>query len=222
MLEVGAVQVEVPEGIDAVIGEEFLGLRTLDDQFVHVMGLVEEHRGFAPRALLVAPVGEFRGDDRIDIHADLAVPQHLHGGFVLGDDVGQAGHKRSPSGRRDKGEARHAFGKMRMGFGEKGEVFAGKPGVFAGQSFGPRAFTVADRFDDGSVLRLCPGQRGEEIGDELLFAEKGVWRREREAGDTADLFFDQRAAGQAGEDVVEGGVQPGVAVEVDAPGPAAR
>ncbi len=74
----GAVEAEIRERIDAVIGEELLGLGTFDDQLVHVMGLVEEHCGIAPGALLLTPVGKLRRDDRVYIHADFGVAKHLH------------------------------------------------------------------------------------------------------------------------------------------------
>ncbi len=44
----GAVEIEVGEGIDADVLEEPLRVRSLDDEFVHVMGLVEQDGRLAP------------------------------------------------------------------------------------------------------------------------------------------------------------------------------
>ncbi len=54
-------------------------VRTFDEQIHHVVGLVEQNAGVAPGALLVAPVGEFGGDHRIDVGADLRIAQHVDG-----------------------------------------------------------------------------------------------------------------------------------------------
>ena len=52
-------------------------VRALDEQIDHVVGLVEQHAGLAPGALLVAPVGELGRDHRIDVGADLRIAHHL-------------------------------------------------------------------------------------------------------------------------------------------------
>jgi hypothetical protein len=44
---------------------------TFDEQVNHVVRLVEQDGGVAPCALLIAPVRELRGNNRIDVCADL-------------------------------------------------------------------------------------------------------------------------------------------------------
>jgi hypothetical protein len=70
-----AVQVEVREAVDADVLEGCRGVRAFDDELVHVVRLIEQHRGLAPCDLLVAPVRELRSNDGIDVHADLRVAQ---------------------------------------------------------------------------------------------------------------------------------------------------
>ena len=65
----------VGDRVDDRVAQEPFGVGAFDRQFGHVVRLVEQHRRFAPGPLLVAPVGEFRRDDRIDIGADPAVAQ---------------------------------------------------------------------------------------------------------------------------------------------------
>ena len=88
----GAVEIEVREAVDADMGKEGGRIRAFDDQLVHMVGLVEQHRAVAPGALFITPVGVFRGNNRIDIHPDLRVPQHLHRVLVFGHNVGKARH----------------------------------------------------------------------------------------------------------------------------------
>ena len=68
----GLVRLEIGEAVDGRVRDQLERIRSLDGELRHVMRLVEQHRGLAPGALLVAPVGEFVGDDRVDIRADLA------------------------------------------------------------------------------------------------------------------------------------------------------
>src|SRR5690606_373649 len=92
------VQIEVREVVDADVGQQLLGVGTLYGQLGHVMRLIEEDRGFAPGALLVAPVREFRGDDRIHVNAGLRVAQQLDGAAVCLDERGQvvSAHSSAP------------------------------------------------------------------------------------------------------------------------------
>jgi hypothetical protein len=75
----GSIQIEVREAVDADVLEECGRVRTFDDELIHMMGLVEQHGRLAPGHLLVAPVGEFRRDDGVHVHADLRVAQQLDG-----------------------------------------------------------------------------------------------------------------------------------------------
>jgi hypothetical protein len=65
---------EVLERVDAGIRQQLQRIRTFDEDVRHVPGLVVEHAGLTPRPLLVAPVGELRGLDRVDVGADRVVP----------------------------------------------------------------------------------------------------------------------------------------------------
>ena len=60
--------------------------------------LVEQHCRSRHALLLAAPVGEFGGDDRIDVGADLGVAQELDGGYGV-EDLLQVGwcHGHAPS-----------------------------------------------------------------------------------------------------------------------------
>src|SRR5690625_4879697 len=75
----GAVDREVGNRVDRGVGDELQGVLTADEQVVHVVGLVVQHRGVAPCGLFVAPVVEFRGHDRVDVGTDLGVTQELNG-----------------------------------------------------------------------------------------------------------------------------------------------
>jgi len=66
----GAVEVEIGEAVDADMLQECSCLRSFDNDLVHVMGLIEQHRRIAPGALLIAPIGVFRRNHRVYIHAD--------------------------------------------------------------------------------------------------------------------------------------------------------
>lgn len=66
----GAVEIEIRKGVDAVIGKEFLRIGPFNDQFVHVVGLVKQHGTLAPCGLLGTPVAELTGDNRVYIHSD--------------------------------------------------------------------------------------------------------------------------------------------------------
>ena len=73
----GLVDGEVGEAVDAEIVEQLPRVGAFDEDVDHVMRLVEQDTAGAPGALLVAPVAEFRGDDGIDVGADLRIAQHL-------------------------------------------------------------------------------------------------------------------------------------------------
>ena len=72
----GAVDRELRKAIDRQMGEQLEGVGPLDEQIHHVVGLIEEHAGLPPGLLLVAPVGEFGRDHRIDVGSDLRIAQH--------------------------------------------------------------------------------------------------------------------------------------------------
>ncbi len=74
----GSVDRELRKAIDGKAGEQFERVRSLDEQIHHVVGLVEQHAGLPPGFLFVAPIGEFRRDDGIDVGADLRIVQHRH------------------------------------------------------------------------------------------------------------------------------------------------
>ena len=80
----GTVEIEIRKPVDADKRQERLGVGAFDNQFIHVVGLVEQHGMVAPRALFITPVGEFGGHDGIDIHPDLGVAQHVYRIGVLG------------------------------------------------------------------------------------------------------------------------------------------
>ena len=71
----GAVQVEVGEGVDAVMRQKGGGIGAFDDDLVHVVRLIKQHGGLPPRHLFIAPVLEFRGHHGVDIHPGLGVAQ---------------------------------------------------------------------------------------------------------------------------------------------------
>ena len=73
----GHVDREVRDAVDGRVGHHLQGIRALEEEVDHVVGLVEEHGGLAPGALLAAPVAELVGDDRVDVGADLRVAKQL-------------------------------------------------------------------------------------------------------------------------------------------------
>jgi hypothetical protein len=52
----GLVDAESVEAVDRQMREQLACARTLDEQIHHVVRLIEQHRGLAPGALLVAPL----------------------------------------------------------------------------------------------------------------------------------------------------------------------
>src|SRR5665213_161025 len=74
-----AVHGELGEAIDRQVRKQFESVRALDVHIYHVMRLIEQHAGFAPRTLFVAPVREFAGYHRIYIGSDLRIAQQVHG-----------------------------------------------------------------------------------------------------------------------------------------------
>ena len=73
------VRREVLERVHAEVGEELDRVRALDLEVQHVVRLVEERAGLAPRHLLVPPVRELGRHRRVDVRPDLRVPGHLDG-----------------------------------------------------------------------------------------------------------------------------------------------
>ena len=73
----GLVDGEVLEGVGREVRQQLQRIGAFDEQVHHVVRLIEQDAGLGPGALLVAPVGEFRSDDRIDVRADLRIAHHL-------------------------------------------------------------------------------------------------------------------------------------------------
>jgi hypothetical protein len=73
------VRHEALHAVDREIRDELQRIGAFNEEVDHVMRLVEQHRGVTPCALLVAPVGEFRRNDRVHVGADLRVAQMLDG-----------------------------------------------------------------------------------------------------------------------------------------------
>ena len=70
---------EVGHAVDAGVGDQLDRVRAAHEQVEHVVGLVEEHGGLLPGLLLPPPVGELRGDHRVDVGAELGVAQQADG-----------------------------------------------------------------------------------------------------------------------------------------------
>ena len=75
----GHVHREVGHAVDAGVGDQLDRVRAAHEQVEHVVGLVEEHGGLLPGLLLPPPVGELRGDHRVDVGAELGVAQQADG-----------------------------------------------------------------------------------------------------------------------------------------------
>ena len=88
----GPTGVEIAETVDPDESQERLGVRAFNDQLIHVMRLIEQHRTIAPRALFIAPVGKFRSNDRVHIHPNGRIAQHLHRIGMLRHNCTKAGH----------------------------------------------------------------------------------------------------------------------------------
>ena len=58
----GPARPEVGEAVDAQPGQQLERVGPFQKQLRHVVRLVEQHGALAPGMLLVAPVGEFRGN----------------------------------------------------------------------------------------------------------------------------------------------------------------
>ncbi len=71
----GLVRHEALHRIDGETLDELQRVRAYDEQVHHVVGLIEQHRGVAPRGLLTAPVRKLRRHDRIHIRTDLRIAQ---------------------------------------------------------------------------------------------------------------------------------------------------
>jgi hypothetical protein len=76
---IGYVDREVRHAVDAQVGDQLERVRPGDPRVVHVVRLVEEHRGLPPRLLLAPPVRELRGHHGVDVGAELGVAQQLDG-----------------------------------------------------------------------------------------------------------------------------------------------
>jgi hypothetical protein len=74
----GLVRREALEGVRGQIRQHLGRVGAGDEQFGHVVRLVEEHRRIAPRPLLVAPVAVLGRHHGIHVSADLRVPQQIH------------------------------------------------------------------------------------------------------------------------------------------------
>ena len=75
----GLVRRVALEGVRRQVRQHLHRVRTGDEQFRHVVRLVEQHRGIAPRLLLAAPVAVLGRHHGIHVGANLRVPQHLDG-----------------------------------------------------------------------------------------------------------------------------------------------
>ncbi len=73
----GLADLEARERVDAEVGEQADDVRAFEVEVGHVVRLVEERGGLAPRDLLVHPVRELARDGRVDIRPDLRVARHL-------------------------------------------------------------------------------------------------------------------------------------------------
>ena len=73
----GLVRREVCEAVDGGMRNQLERIAPFDGQLRHVMRLVVQHHRLAPGALLVAPVGELIGHNRVDVGADLRIAQQL-------------------------------------------------------------------------------------------------------------------------------------------------
>ena len=93
--------VEAGEAVDREALEETRRVGPLDDQLVHVVRLVEQHRAVAPGALLVAPVGELGATTGYTYMPILEFAQHVDG-------------VPSPAGRLQTGPSRRASHCQRM------------------------------------------------------------------------------------------------------------
>ena len=74
----GAVERKVCEGVEPEMGHEFYGIGAFNIQVHHVVREVEHDGALSPRTLFVAPVRVFGRDHRIDIGADLRIPEQVH------------------------------------------------------------------------------------------------------------------------------------------------
>jgi len=217
----GAVKVEVRKAVDANVRKERRCIGAFDDQLVHVVSLVEQHGAIAPGTLLIAPVCVFRGNNRIDIHPDLRVSQHLYRVFVFGHDVRKARHiKVSLSGLvgRDERQTGDFVRQTGLAAHEIFEVFPRKPRVFAGQRLGAGPLTVADCGKEFAVLALGAHQRLLKIWDDFLPLQEGRGRGKRQTSHTIDLPLDDRALGKPREDLVKGSIVPDVGRKIETAG----
>ena len=73
----GLIDREILERVGREVREELQRVLAAHEQVDHVVRLVEQHAGLGPGALLVAPVGKFGRDDRVNVGADLRIAQHL-------------------------------------------------------------------------------------------------------------------------------------------------
>jgi hypothetical protein len=72
------VDLEILEAVHTEIGQQLHRVRAFDVQVRHVMRLVEQGAGFAPRPLFVSPVREFMTHDRKGVGSDLRIAQQLN------------------------------------------------------------------------------------------------------------------------------------------------
>ncbi len=71
----GLVRREVGEAVDRAIRHQLERIGPLDGDLRHVVRLVEQHGRLAPCALLVAPIAELAGHDRVDVGSNARVAQ---------------------------------------------------------------------------------------------------------------------------------------------------
>src|SRR5690625_1023548 len=79
----GHIDLEVSNRVDRGIRDQVDGVRTGEEDLVHVVGLVVEDRSVAPCFLFVDPVTEVCWNDWVDVGTGLSVAQQFHCGLFV-------------------------------------------------------------------------------------------------------------------------------------------
>jgi hypothetical protein len=74
----GLADFKTLEAVDTKRREQLESIRPLNVHVCHVIRLVEQHAAVLPGALLVSPVRKLGWHNRINIRADLGVPQEIY------------------------------------------------------------------------------------------------------------------------------------------------
>jgi len=72
------IDFEILEAIDAQIRKHFERIRPFDINVRHMMGLIEQSAGFAPRTLFIPPVRELVTNHGKRVGTDLRIPQQFN------------------------------------------------------------------------------------------------------------------------------------------------